>query len=415
MNIKDQLKEYSISDNLDFFHRLIDCSFEELRINLVRMNIKNRSNEHSIQPQDRPRDLLKFSSLINPLFDDCRDVEEEVEAPSGDSGPRDKAKEATAAAVKIQAAYRGHRARTLLRHRNGRSDEEDDGEVSVPSISTQMSRTDPQKQRKTSPAPQRVLHKGWNGSIRSAKDHQALLRARQEAAMKRERAMEYALSRQRWRGGSKPSSKGWITDDRVPDKPGWVRNWLERATRMSNAAANSQSNKQHILDNPPESESLSMKSTVGMCTTDIGSLPEANNLGWPLSLRQQHAAGLLVTAATPPTPPEPQQQFPCEFSISTGKESADGESATPRVHYRRPRGDDRESVGSCDGPPPILTKVPSPASKPRIQKNSNSNSLKDKLRPEKMLLHPQSQVSVALSDGNSDDTTAASIQRPLWR
>jgi hypothetical protein len=63
----------------------------------------------------------------------------------------------------------------------------------------------------------------------------------------------------------------------------------------------------------PQSESLSVKSTVGVCTAEPGScskskynLQEQIQVGWstpdqwPLSLRQQHAAGLLVAhAATP--------------------------------------------------------------------------------------------------------------------
>lgn len=372
-----------------------------------------------------------------------------------------------AAAVKIQAAYRGHQARSkfaILRESSTPSEEleeleeedEDEEEVSselsveeAPSISTQMSRTDPKKQRRNPPP---RVNKGWNGSLRSAQDHQALLRSRQEAAMKRERAMEYALSRQRWRTRG-PASKGWITDDRVPDKPGWVRNWLERATRMSN-----QNSQNRVFNNefeppvnpPPESESLSMKSTVGMCTTDIGSVEV--NLGWPLSLRQQHAAGLLNSAIpAPPPPPLPvhdpsppppprrsnakdkikkhkfDDQFQQEFNdFSTSSDVVTSEeSVRPEVEERRhyrDHSDDRESVGSCDGPV-LATKLLSPVvvTKPRMQqqlhKVSNSNSLKEaaKLREKMQELHPQSQVSVALSDGNSADTTAASVQRPTWR
>ncbi|KAG0624894.1 hypothetical protein M758_2G011900 [Ceratodon purpureus] len=366
-------------------------------------------------------------------------------------------KDHNAAAVKIQAAYRGHRTRNKLASElrgscsNPSEDTTEEEVDEAPSISTQMSRTDPQKQRRNPPP---RVNRGWNGSMRSAQDHQALLRSRQEAALKRERAMEYALSRQRWRTGSK-AAKGpiWCTDDRLPDKPGWVRNWLERATRMS-AAQNSQIRvfETEFEQNDPQSESLSMKSTVGMCTTDIGSAEV--NLGWPLSLRQQHAAGLLQPKTPTPEPPELQIETPTppkqskrsnymnggvhphqhlkstEFSTSTA-DSGDLSSTiellspTNEAHEIESSGrphrhnTDLESVGSCEGPDPTLHKLLSPvaATKPRLQhKLSNSNSLKEAAKRDRLLaLRPQSQVSVALSDGNSADTTAASVQRPLWR
>ena len=376
-------------------------------------------------------------------------------------------KDYISAAVKIQAAYRGHQTRNKLAdelRRASSNPSEDTTEEEVQearSISTQMSRTDPQKQRRNSPP--RVT-RGWNGSMRSAQDHQALLRSKQAAALKRERAMEYALSRQRWRTGSTPA-KGpiWCRDDRLPDKPGWVRSWLERATRMSSQNLQNRVFNNDFEQNDPQSESLSMKSTVGMCTTDIGSAEV--NLGWPLSLRQQHAAGLLQPK-TPlpepptlhietPTPPTPLQEKRSNYMTggvelqeklrredlsscttdsgvlcSTSDESPP-EAASPgnRAHEIESSGQhqahdaDLESVGSCEGPVPTLKKLPSPivATKPRPRqvaqhKLSNSNSLKEASKRGRLFaLHPQSQVSVALSDGNSDDTTAASVQRPLWR
>lgn len=365
-------------------------------------------------------------------------------------------KDYISAAVKIQAAYRGHQARNKLAGElrgscSNPSEETTEEEVDeAPSISTRMSRTDPQKQRRNPPP---RVNRGWNGSMRSAQDHQALLRSRQEAALKRERAMEYALSRQRWRTGSRPA-KGpiWCTDDRLPDKPGWVRNWLERATRMSAQNSQIRAIDNDFEQNDPQSESLSMKSTVGMCTTDIGSAEV--NLGWPLSLRQQHAAGLLQPKTPIPEPPavqietptpptqrkrsnfmnggvEPHHQFKRrEFSTSradSGDLTSTSELASPtnEAHEIESSGRhhgpdaDLESVGSCDGPVPTLHKLPSPvvATKPRPQqKLSNSNSLKEAAKRARLFaLRPQSQVSVALSDGNSADTTGASVQRPLRR
>lgn len=368
-------------------------------------------------------------------------------------------KDYIAAAVKIQASFRGHQTRDKLagevRGSCNPSEEATEEVEEAPSISTQMSRTDPQKQQRNPPP---RANRGWNGSIRSAQDHQALMRSREEAALKRERAMEYALSRQRWKAtGSRPA-KGpvWCTDDRLPDKPGWVRSWLDRATRMSAQTSQNRVFDDDFVQNEPQSESLSMKSTVGMCTTDIGS-PEVN-LGWPLSLRQQHAAGLLQANAPileplelqteTLTPPKPRQrteskcmdgergEFSCSadsgvVSIITSEESP-FEALSPRNEAHeieessgRHHGHDTEleSVGSCEGPAATINKVQSPvvASKPRLQqaaqhKLSNSNSLKEGAKRDRLFaLRPHSQVSVALSDGNSADTTAASVQRPVWR
>ncbi|CAK9205542.1 unnamed protein product [Sphagnum jensenii] len=193
----------------------------------------------------------------------------------------------------------------------------------VHSITTRMSRTEAQPRVKklqqqrqpASPAVAAVAaHKVWNASIHTAEDCKLILQRKQEAAMKRERALQYALSHQRWKKSSKFQVPQWSPDDAgILDKPGWIWSWLERAARMG--AHGSQN---CVFDNDsnsrdPQSESLSVKSTVGVCTAEPGScskskynLQEQIQVGWstpdqwPLSLRQQHAAGLLVAhAATP--------------------------------------------------------------------------------------------------------------------
>jgi len=193
----------------------------------------------------------------------------------------------------------------------------------VHSITTRMSRTEAQPRVKklqqqrqpASPAVAAVAaHKVWNASIHTAEDCKLILQRKQEAAMKRERALQYALSHQRWKKSSKFQVPQWSPDDAgILDKPRWIWSWLERAARMG--AHGSQN---CVFDNDsnsrdPQSESLSVKSTVGVCTAEPGScskskynLQEQIQVGWstpdqwPLSLRQQHAAGLLVAhAATP--------------------------------------------------------------------------------------------------------------------
>jgi len=158
--------------------------------------------------------------------------------------------------------------------------------------------------------------KAWNASIHTAQDYKAILQRKQEAAMKRDRALQYALSHQHWKKSSKLHRPiGWSTeqDEGILDKAGWIWNWLERAARLGVHG----STQEPIFDNSfslgrdPQSESLSVKSSVGICTTELGSCGKNNvhhhhhlqdhqqtPVGWcnpdqwPLSLRQQHAAGL---------------------------------------------------------------------------------------------------------------------------
>ncbi len=193
----------------------------------------------------------------------------------------------------------------------------------VHSIATRMSRTEaqprvkklqPQRQPPSPAVAAVAAHKVWNASIHTAEDCKLILQRKQEAAMKRERALQYALSHQRWKKSSKLQVPQWSPDDAgILDKPGWIWSWLERAARMGahgshNCVFDNDSNSRD-----PHSESLSVKSTVGVCTAEPGScskskynLQEQIQVGWstpdqwPLSLRQQHAAGLLVVhAATP--------------------------------------------------------------------------------------------------------------------
>ncbi|CAM6023418.1 unnamed protein product [Sphagnum balticum] len=242
------------------------------------------------------------------------------------------------AAVKVQAALKDYESGGSNHKSNGpgipESSHRDEDPVrmlsqelkEVQSISTQMSRIEalprvkkPQQQQRQ-PAAMGVVpaSKGWNASIRTAQDCKVILRRRQEAAMKRERALQYALSRQHWKKSSKFQGPQWSTDDvGILDKPGWIWSWLERAARMG---AHGSQNRIFDNDSNPrdaQSESLSVKSTVGMCTTEIGSCGNNNKLQeqipvgwsspdqWPLSLRQQHAAGLLLAHATTPREDKP--------------------------------------------------------------------------------------------------------------
>lgn len=66
----------------------------------------------------------------------------------------------------------------------------------------------------------------WDGSLQTVEEIQTKLQTKQEAAMKRERAMAYAFSQQMWRSGARESSSTYLEVE--PDKGHWGWNWLER-------------------------------------------------------------------------------------------------------------------------------------------------------------------------------------------
>lgn len=388
-------------------------------------------------------------------------------------------RERISAAVKIQAAIRGYRARKAfaieLARANNLSGELTDEELEeAPSISTRMSRTNPKTRNRVlggARVGMEQVSKSWNGSLRTAQDCQAILKSKQEAALKRERAMEYAMSRQNWKAGSRSQKAGpaLVLDDTFPDKPSWVWNWLERAARMGAHNSVNRIFDSDFDNNEPVSESVSVKSTVGVCTTtELGSgdmdLAVPMTYPWPLSLRQQHAAGLLkkkkMSPLARPSPygtseSSPQQQRDSQIKSRAGIQQGimrvhqlqrEVISSTPadscvtsqmgeRLSPTNPRkldftedvtvkqnDDGAESVGSCAGPLPSLYRLYSPFAGPRTRSQSGlqqprmskSNSLKVKVNPHGHNVQSK-QVPTAVSESDSAGTTAASVRRPFWR
>eukprot|EP01018_Ginkgo_biloba_P022987 Gb_36296 [translate_table: standard] len=71
-----------------------------------------------------------------------------------------------------------------------------------------------------------VGQENWDDSVQSVELIQAKVHSKQEAAVKRERALAYAFSHQLWRSTSRETPS---TDlDSEPDKGHWGWNWLER-------------------------------------------------------------------------------------------------------------------------------------------------------------------------------------------
>ncbi|KAH9556414.1 hypothetical protein CY35_07G026100 [Sphagnum magellanicum] len=196
---------------------------------------------------------------------------------------------------------------------------------STRTASTRMSRTEYPRTarripRKLHPArpPARVSagmkHAGWNASTRSAQDCQALIRDKERALMKRERALKYAHSIRRYYNCSRHGSAArrklglgaaageqlWpISKEaaRTPDKPGWVWSWLERAARMGGVTNHGpHRGDNRVFDNdssysrnvPAGSRSQSsVQSTIAMCTTGAA---DSRAAAGPDSLRHSWTA-----------------------------------------------------------------------------------------------------------------------------
>jgi hypothetical protein len=107
---------------------------------------------------------------------------------------------------------------------------------------------------------------GWNDSQASAQQLEAKLHNKQEAAMKRERALAYAFSHQQlWRATPKEASQLYI--DCEPDKPHWGWSWLERwmaARPWENRIFDNNSASKDVFDG------YSVKSTDGNFATPVG-------------------------------------------------------------------------------------------------------------------------------------------------
>jgi hypothetical protein len=366
-------------------------------------------------------------------------------------------RERVMAAVRIQAAVRGYRERKRYVVAKA-GDVSGDVSEGAATVSTRMSRTGPgpAKRKLVRSREQQVVSKSWNGSLRTAQDCQAMLKSRQEAALKRERAMEYAMSRQHWKTGSRSQKSAtpasWVVDNTFPDKPGWVWTWLERLGAHHHHHSPNRIFDHEDPQSPPVSESLSVKSTVGVCTTELATSDPPRHpmtYPWPLSLRQQHAAGLLKKSELRQRSRElcRSREICRSRELCRSREELSSSSCVsdeleltkPRkLEFEEGEGGDGESVGSCVGP--LQCRLSSPFVGPRARgssqsgvqqqqqqqqqvRMSNANSVREPVKVNVQAQansqshhKPRHQVSVALSeDDDSAGTTAASVRRPFWR
>ncbi|KAH8974387.1 hypothetical protein BDL97_01G099800 [Sphagnum fallax] len=195
----------------------------------------------------------------------------------------------TMAATAIQAAFRGYRSRrnssedvwsqagAVYCNNNRRLEKELQGQTTQTSSCTQthMSQTaGPHLEFSTTADNKLNINGEWDTDTRSPADIEASAQYKQEAALKRERAREYALALRRLKygleqhkGGAKaaagttPPTAAADCTNTMLDKPGYVMNWLERAQGARDD--------HHVLKNVgdgtrnllPASKSLSPKTT----------------------------------------------------------------------------------------------------------------------------------------------------------
>lgn len=116
----------------------------------------------------------------------------------------------------------------------------------------------------------------WDDSVQSMEAIEAKKLEKQEAALKRERALAYAFSHQLWRSAPKQSSSMFI--DGEPDKPHWGWSWLERwmAARPWES---------RIFENKSEVSVDDLR--VKILGIDSGKPPTNNNISTPTKSRMQ--------------------------------------------------------------------------------------------------------------------------------
>lgn len=133
----------------------------------------------------------------------------------------------------------------------------------------------------------------WDDSVQSAEEIQARKLGKQEAALKRERALAYAFSHQLWRSAPKQSSSMFV--DGEPNRPHWGWSWFERWMAVRPWEA-------HLFEEeaPELSEHIPrLKSLAEDSSTSVDSTPLQMKVGKPSGTIQQHK----TTADSLPTTP----------------------------------------------------------------------------------------------------------------
>ncbi|CAK9279131.1 unnamed protein product, partial [Sphagnum jensenii] len=209
-------------------------------------------------------------------------------------------------------------------------------------------------QRRQQLHPRKSVDGGWNDSQASAQQLEAKMQIKQEAAMKRARALAYAFSHQLWRAPPKEPSQLYI--DCEPDKPHWGWSWLERwmaARPWENRVFDNNSASKDGLQIVPHSSSVlskgnsrshSHQSSIAVHrTTSQGALqspaPSSFKSVRPASPRsrvrkeepEEDGSTISTTARSTPSMPIGNPQFGTRYSMAGSIRDDESLASSPAV------------------------------------------------------------------------------------
>ncbi|GAB4856749.1 hypothetical protein Ancab_014667 [Ancistrocladus abbreviatus] len=182
------------------------------------------------------------------------------------------------------------------------------------------------------------MGENWDHSLKSKEQIEAVLQNRQEAAVRRQRAMAYAFNHQQtWRKSTSSANTMFID----PNNPHWGWCWLERwlAARPWETA--------NIPEKEPNNDVKSSKhNNSGGEVTNAHHRGQLEKPSQTASQKQTHSTGRLSTS-TPPSKVASPRSVTRKLKPRSPKENP---KASPRMSFRGPEDDSRSllSVHSDD-------------------------------------------------------------------
>ncbi|CAN1237771.1 Protein IQ-DOMAIN 2, partial [Linum grandiflorum] len=205
----------------------------------------------------------------------------------------------------------------------------------------------------------------WDDSMQSKEQIEASLLHRQEAAVRRERALAYAFTHQQtWKNSSKNGTATFMD----PNNPHWGWSWLERWM-----AARPWESKSGVDSN---NDQASLKSAISR-TVSLGEISRS------YSLRSNKASPSGQRLSRPPSrqsPSTPGSKAP-SFASVTGKMKGPGSSTSERYRRHSIAGSsvrDDESLGSSPSAPSYMGVTQSAKAKSRFSSLDKNGVPEDK-------------------------------------
>eukprot|EP00250_Pteridium_aquilinum_P016643 c23216_g3_i1 orf=40-1812(-) len=141
----------------------------------------------------------------------------------------------------------------------------------------------------------------WNDSLRTLEEVEAKKISKQEAAMKRERALAYAFSHQLWRSSSPGEHPPMYIDISEPnDKPRWGWSWLERW--MAARPWEARMFEKETMGMITSIENELVMQNAGINTNKYSNTPNTCNITLTMSSSTPRANADLTPKNKPPTP-----------------------------------------------------------------------------------------------------------------